>query len=82
MKAMVLSSPGGLDKIRLAEVNEAGAPGKNEVKVRMLASSLNYHNFGIAAGWAPVEDGRTLLTDGAGLVEQVGEDGWQGKGMC
>ncbi len=52
MKAMVLSSPGGLDKIRLAEVNKAGAPGKNEVKVRMLASSLNYHNFGIAAGCA------------------------------
>lgn len=73
MKAMALSRPGGLDKIRRVDVNSPDVPGKNEVKVRVQASSLNYHDLGVAAGWAPVDDGRILLTDGAGVIEQVGE---------
>ena len=38
----------------------------------MHASSLNRHDYNVALGILPVEDGRILMSDGAGIVEAVG----------
>ncbi|MDY6947576.1 MAG: NAD(P)-dependent alcohol dehydrogenase [Pseudomonadota bacterium] len=72
MRAMILDAPGGLDRIRLADIEDARAPAANELRVRMKASCINYHDYGVASGRAPTEDGRILLADGAGIVEAVG----------
>lgn len=72
MRAMILDAPGGLDRIRLAQIDTARAPDPGEVRVRMKASCLNYHDYGVASGRAPTEDGRILLADGAGIVDAVG----------
>jgi NADPH:quinone reductase-like Zn-dependent oxidoreductase len=70
---MILDAPGGLERIRLAEIEEPRAPGPHEVRVRMKASCINYHDYTVASGLMPTEDGRILLADGAGIVEAVGE---------
>jgi len=73
MKAVTLEQPGGLDKIRVTEVDAAPAPGPGEIRVRILAGSLNYHDLLVAEGALPADNGRVLLSDGAGVVEEVGE---------
>ncbi|KIZ45352.1 MULTISPECIES: NAD(P)-dependent alcohol dehydrogenase [Rhodopseudomonas] len=72
MKAMVLEAPGGLGRIKLVETAPPPSPASDEVTVRVRASCLNYHDYGVAAGRSPTADGRILLTDGAGIVEAVG----------
>ncbi|WP_219214341.1 zinc-dependent alcohol dehydrogenase family protein [Variovorax boronicumulans] len=74
MKAMVLRKPGGLDRIEQVERPAPGQPAASEIRVRVQASSLNYHDLGVAIGRSPVSDGRILLGDGAGIVEAVGSD--------
>lgn len=41
--------------------------------MKIKASSLNFHDYGVAAGFIPTEDGRIPMSDGAGVVEAVGE---------
>ncbi len=73
MKAMTLTQPGGLNNIRLSEEAVETSPGRGEIRVRILAGSLNYHDLLVAEGALPTEDNRILLSDGAGVVEAVGE---------
>lgn len=73
MKVVTLRSPGGLDKLEINEVTEPGDPGPGEIRVRIHASSLNFHDYGVVAGGIPTEDGRIPMSDGAGVVEAVGE---------
>lgn len=79
MKAIKLSRPGGLDKLELAEIDDPGAPGPGEIRVKLHASSLNYHDYAVAAGAIPTAGGRILMSDGAGVVEAVGEGGGEFK---
>jgi NADPH:quinone reductase-like Zn-dependent oxidoreductase len=72
MKAIKVSRPGGLDKLQVSEIDGVGAPGAGEIRVRLHANSLNYHDYAVAVGAIPTEDGRILLSDGAGEVEAVG----------
>lgn len=72
MRAMKLTAPGGLDRLVFADVPEPGAPGPGEISVRVQASSLNFHDYVLAAGLAPAADGRILLGDAGGTVEAVG----------
>jgi NADPH:quinone reductase-like Zn-dependent oxidoreductase len=72
MKAMVLEAPGGLERIKLVDAPLPRAPLTNEVMIRVLASSLNYHDLGVANGRSPTAHGRILLGDGAGMIEAVG----------
>ena len=72
MKAMVVSKPGGLDNLTLTERADP-TPEANEVLVRWHATSLNYHDYLVAAGGIPVEDGRVPMSDGAGEVIAVGD---------
>jgi len=74
MKALQFFAPGGIESPQIRELADPGSPGPNEVRVRMQASSLNGHDLNVALGRLPVADGRILLTDGAGVVEAVGND--------
>jgi len=73
MKAIVLRSPGGLDRLELVEMPDPGVPGPGEIRVRLHASSLNYHDYLVVTGRIPTADGRIPMSDGAGIVEAVGE---------
>ncbi len=73
MKAIKLAKPGGLDRLSLVEMDEPGDPRAGEIRVRLRASSLNFHDYGVVSGRMPTEDGRIPMSDGAGEVEAVGE---------
>jgi NADPH:quinone reductase-like Zn-dependent oxidoreductase len=73
MKAIVVRAPGGLDRLELADRPDPGQPGPGKVRVKLHASSLNFHDYAVAAGKARAEDGRIPMADGAGVVEAVGE---------
>lgn len=73
MKVVTLSSPGGLDKLQVGEATDAPEPGPGEIRVRIHASSLNFHDFAVVTGGIPTEDGRIPMSDGAGVVEAIGE---------
>jgi len=73
MKAIRLQGAGGLERLTAVEMEEPGAPQAGEILVRLHASSLNYHDYLVAIGKIPTADGLIPLSDGAGIVEQVGE---------
>ncbi|WP_210497816.1 alcohol dehydrogenase catalytic domain-containing protein, partial [Pantoea ananatis] len=73
MKALTLKAPGGLNNIHVSDIADPGQPGKGEIRVAIKAGSLNFHDLIVATGHFPTEDGRILLSDGAGVVEAVGE---------
>lgn len=73
MYAIQLQQPGSLDKLSLVELATLGEPGPGEIKVRLHASSLNFHDYAVVAGMIPTDDGRIPMSDGAGVVEAVGE---------
>jgi NADPH:quinone reductase-like Zn-dependent oxidoreductase len=72
MKAAILRSPGGLDRIEYVECPDPGEPGAGEIRVAIEASTVNPHDYMVAAGMIPTADGRVLMADGAGVVEAVG----------
>ena len=73
VKAITVARPGGLDRLTVAEIAEPGEPGPGEIRVRLHANSLNYHDYAVAIGAIPTANGRILLSDGAGMVEATGE---------
>lgn len=72
MKAIQLSAPGGLDQLKAVELPAPDAPAAGEIRVRIHASSLNYHDYMVATGGVRTADGRIPLSDGGGVVEAVG----------
>jgi NADPH:quinone reductase-like Zn-dependent oxidoreductase len=74
MKAVRLRAPGGLDHLDLVEMDDPGAPGPGEIRVRLHANSLNYHDYAVVMGRMGASDGRIPMADGAGMVEAVGAD--------
>jgi len=73
MKGIVLRQPGGLDRLELVDMPDLGHPGPGEIRVRLHASSLNFHDYAVVTGMIPTADGRIPMSDGAGVVEAVGE---------
>ena len=73
MKAITLRQPGGLDRLELVQLRDPGAPGPGEIRVRIRASSLNFHDLAVVLGKAPVADRRIPMSDGAGVVEAIGD---------
>ncbi len=73
MKAIKVGRPQNLDHLKLADIEDPGQPGAGQIRVRLHASSLNYHDYAVAAGAIPVPDGRIPMSDGAGVVEAIGE---------
>lgn len=74
MKAVQLRAPGGLDRLELVDLADPGTPGPSQVRVRIHASSLNYHDLGVVSGHMPSADRRIPMADGAGVVEAVGDE--------
>jgi len=72
MKAMVLRSPVGLNRLAPEERPDPGAPAAGQIRVALHGSSLNFHDLGVATGRMPTADGRVPLADGSGVVETVG----------
>ena len=73
MKAAVLRAPGGLDRIEIQDLPDPGQPGLGQIRIALHATSLNYHDLLVVNGNIPTDDGRVLMSDGAGVVEAVGE---------
>lgn len=72
MKAIKLIAPAGLDNLKLVDIAAPGEPQAGEIRVRVHASSLNYHDLGVVLGRMGAPDGRIPMADGAGVVEAVG----------
>lgn len=72
MKAVVTRKPSKLDTLQVIDLADPGAPGAGEIRVKLHASSLNYHDYAVANGAIPADDGRILMSDAAGVVETVG----------
>ena len=73
MKAAIVEKPGGLDRLKIVDREDPGAPGPGEIRVRVHACSLNFHDYGVVSGRMPCDDGRIPMADGAGVVEAVGD---------
>lgn len=73
MKVVRYKAPGGIASLCVSSADDPGSPGPNEVRVRIHGSSLNGHDLNVAKGVLPVEEGRLLMSDGAGVVEAVGD---------
>jgi NADPH:quinone reductase-like Zn-dependent oxidoreductase len=72
MKAVTLGAPGGLDRLKVVDMPEPGAPAAGAIRVRLHASSVNFHDYAVVRGFLPSADGRIPMADGAGVVEAVG----------
>lgn len=73
MKAVRLRHPAGLDNLDFSEIADPGEPGPGQIRVKLHASSLNFHDYGVISGRLPAEEGRVLMSDGAGVVEAIGD---------
>jgi NADPH:quinone reductase-like Zn-dependent oxidoreductase len=72
MKGIHIEAARGLDGLALVDVPDPGTPGPGEIRVRVRASSLNFHDYAVCKFGNPKFDGRIPLADGAGTVEAVG----------
>jgi NADPH:quinone reductase-like Zn-dependent oxidoreductase len=68
-----VGSPASLDTLLPATAADPGQPGPGQIRVKLQASSLNFHDFAVVSGLIPAEAGRIPMSDGAGVVEAVGE---------
>lgn len=71
MKQVIVKQPGGLEQLTVVD-SDIGAPQGGQVAVRWRATSLNYHDYLVAAGAIPVDEGRIPMSDGAGEIVAVG----------
>ncbi|MCD0279188.1 NAD(P)-dependent alcohol dehydrogenase [Xanthomonas melonis] len=74
MRAIRLSQPAGLSALRAVDLADPGQPARGQIRVRLHASSLNFHDLGVVLGQMPAADGRIPMSDGAGVVEAVGPE--------
>ena len=72
MNAVKIGSPASVDTLQLVDMDDPGEPGPGQLRVRIHASSLNFHDYGVVSGVLPAEPGRIPMADGAGVVEAVG----------
>lgn len=74
MRVVTLKRPGGLNNLTVTDQAAAGQPGPHEIRVRIHANSLNFHDYGVVSGKMPTADGRIPMSDGAGVVEAIGDE--------
>lgn len=72
MKAIQAYPHQGLDGLTLVDLPDPGEPGPTAIRVRVHATSLNFHDLGVVTGRLPSINGRIPMADGAGVVEAVG----------
>jgi NADPH:quinone reductase-like Zn-dependent oxidoreductase len=74
MKVVISDGARGLDGLSVVDRPDPGQPGPGEIRVRIHASSLNFHDLGVVSGAMKAASGRIPMSDGAGVVEAVGPD--------
>src|ERR671918_3205176 len=78
MRACVITSTGGLDRIEIADVSDPapGGLGPRQVRVAVRAAALNHLELFVVRG-LPIKYRypHILGSDGAGVVESTGEAG-------
>ena len=57
MKQATIKAPGGLENLAIGEAPEPAAPGPGEIRVRVRASSLNYHDYRVCSLPGALADG-------------------------
>jgi NADPH:quinone reductase-like Zn-dependent oxidoreductase len=72
MNSIQISDNGGLDNLNTVTA-DTPSPAAGQVLVRWHASSLNFHDYLVAKGAIPVPEGRVPMSDGAGIIEAIGE---------
>lgn len=78
MKVIEINAPGGLDTLKISD-RPSPTPLAHQIVVRWQATSLNYHDYLVANGGIPVQNGRIPMSDGAGEVIAVGSEVRQWK---
>lgn len=68
-----VGSPANLESLLPGTAEDPGQPGPGQIRVRLQASSLNFHDYAVVAGMIPTAAGRIPMSDGAGVVEAVGD---------
>ena len=78
MKVIGIKQPGGFENLAIIEKPDP-TPQAGQVVVQWHATSLNFHDYLVAAGGIPVPNGRIPMSDGAGEIIAVGEgvDEWE-----
>jgi len=71
MKVLEVQGTGGLENLKIVDKPDP-VPGDGEILVRWHATSLNYHDYLVAAGFIKVAEGRIPMSDGAGEIVKVG----------
>lgn len=71
IKTVFLASGGGFDQVSIGST-EAKQPAPGEITVRIHASSLNYHDYGVVVGAKTLDERRIPMSDGAGEVIALG----------
>lgn len=71
LKTMQLISPGGLNNLQHIQTAKP-EPTNDQILVKIMSSSLNYHDLLVAQGDIPTQDGRVILSDCAGEVVEIG----------
>lgn len=72
IKTIHIPAGGGFDHVSIGTTQPV-APAHGEITVRLRASSLNYHDYGVVSGAMAVKERRIPMSDGAGEVIAVGE---------
>lgn len=73
VNAIRTGAPATLDSLYLDTLPDPGQPGPGEIRVRLRASSLNFHDYAVVTGLLPCAAGRIPMSDGAGDVIAVGD---------
>lgn len=71
MQILRLGARPSLDNLALRR-EAVPTPGAGEALVRVRATSLNYHDYLVVAGFIPQPEGRVPMSDGAGEVVGLG----------
>ncbi len=72
-KAIVMQRPGGPEVFGWEEI-EVGSPGRGEALIRQTAVGLNFIDTYYRSGMYPLSMPAILGSEGAGVVEAVGEE--------
>ena len=72
IKTLHVAAGGGFEHVSVG-ISEPVAPGPGEIVVRLRASSLNYHDYGVVSGAMGPAERRIPMSDGAGEVIALGE---------
>lgn len=72
IKTVQVMPGGGFDRV-VVTATDGRDPGPGEITVRIRASSLNFHDYGIVSGAMGPQETRIPMSDGAGEVTAAGE---------